>query len=88
MREYVLDGWEFKNREDSFEYIKEVLELPDYFGSNLDALWDVLSDMKELKIRIINARQIPGNLKSYGLKMLDVFGDVNGIRGIVVEIVW
>lgn len=88
MKEYILNGSEFNSRDDAFEYIKEVLELPEYFGNNLDALWDVLSDMKELKIRIINARQIPRNLKSYGLKMLDVFGDVNGIRGIVVEIVW
>lgn len=88
MNEYILDGFEFKNREDAFKYIKEVMELPEYFGNNLDALWDVLEDFKDIKIKIVNARQIPRNLKSYGLKVLDIFGDVNGNRGIEVEIFW
>lgn len=36
------------------EYLKELLDFPDYYGNNLDALYDCLCDMEaniELEIR-------------------------------------
>lgn len=36
-----------------YDYLKEVFNFPDYFGNNLDALYDCLSDHDDLLIRII-----------------------------------
>ncbi|NLW43507.1 MAG: barstar family protein [Tissierellia bacterium] len=88
MKTYILDGYQFKTRNDSFEYLNSVFQFPDYFGKNLDSLWDVLSDLEDVRIEIIDARQIPKYLQGYGLKILDIFGDINGYRGIEVEMFW
>lgn len=88
MKTFILDGYQFKTRNDAFEYLNSVFQFPDYFGKNLDSLWDVLSDLKDTRIEIINARQIPKHLQGYGLKILDTFGDLNGYRGVEVEMLW
>ena len=50
MNEIVLYGEEMK--ENPHEYIKEKLDFPDYYGENLDALFDCLTEMDN-KIIII-----------------------------------
>ena len=50
MNEVVLYGEEMK--ENPHEYIKEKLDFPDYYGENLDALFDCLTEMDN-KIIII-----------------------------------
>ena len=50
MNEIVLYGEEMK--ENPHEYIKEKLDFPDYYGENLDALYDCLCELPE-KIIII-----------------------------------
>lgn len=44
MRELTLDGSRIHSREDFYHSLGEQLELPDYFGDNLDALHDVLEE--------------------------------------------
>lgn len=36
--------------EEGYEYLKEVFMLPDYFGNNLDALYDSLTDRNSLTV--------------------------------------
>lgn len=43
MNEIVLFGEDMK--EDPHKYIKETLDFPDYYGENLDALFDCLSEV-------------------------------------------
>lgn len=50
MNEVVLYGEEMQ--ENPHEYIKEKLDFPDYYGGNLDALFDCLSELSD-KIIII-----------------------------------
>ena len=52
----------FKTRETAHTYLKEILRLPDYYGRNLDALYDcvIASD---------------GYLGEYGKTMIAVFHD-------------
>jgi ribonuclease inhibitor len=50
MNEIVLYGKEMK--ENPHEYIKEKLDFPDYYGENLDALFDCLGELSN-KIIII-----------------------------------
>ena len=35
----------FKTRETAHTYLKEILHLPDYYGRNLDALYDCLCEI-------------------------------------------
>lgn len=67
--EIILNGEKLKEKEEAHEYLKEMLKLPEYYGRNLDALSDCLTDCgKELKITILNYK----NLDSYGAKILKV----------------
>lgn len=43
VRRYVLEGRRIWSLEDLYDEIGRALPLPDHFGRNLDALWDVLS---------------------------------------------
>ena len=47
--EIVLDAKRFKGRTRAHAYLKEALRLPDYYGKNLDALYDCLGDIGEEK---------------------------------------
>lgn len=85
---YLIDGNYFVSKENGYDYLVEVLDLPDYFGYNLDALWDELSFKGDLEIEIINGRKIFKNLGEYGIKILDVFGDLNEIEGNNIRILW
>lgn len=85
---YLIDGNYFVSREDGYDYLVEVFNFPDYFGHNLDALWDILSFEKDLEIEILHGRMILKNLGEYGIRILDVFGDLNEIDGNAVKIYW
>lgn len=50
MNEIVLYGEEME--ENPHEYIKEKLDFPDYYGENLDALFDCLTEMNRKTIII------------------------------------
>lgn len=43
----VIRENDFKRKKDAMEFIAENLEFPDYFGGNLDALFDCLIDIEE-----------------------------------------
>ena len=43
--EYIIDLKNVKSKEDAHKIIKEKLDFPDYYGANLDALNDALSEL-------------------------------------------
>lgn len=88
MEKYILDGKYFTDKEKTYDYLKEVFSFPNYFGKNLDGLWDSLSGMDNLYLLIRNARMIPRNLGDYGLLILDVFGDLQEQDGFEINILW
>ena len=47
MRTVHLDGWLIEDQATCLAAIAEALAFPDYFGMNLDALWDSLADVDE-----------------------------------------
>ncbi len=53
IREVVLNNHDFETKKDLLHYIGEALAFPEYYGANLDALADCLSEVEEpVRIRI------------------------------------
>jgi ribonuclease inhibitor len=77
MKEINLNGHKMLDKTSTHSYLKEKLMLPDYYGENLDALWDCLStDFSQKKIIISNAVAIIENLGSYGQSLIELFQEV------------
>ena len=57
--EIIIDGLKIKSEDDFHYIIAKELDIPDWYGKNLDALWDVLTGMaiRPLKITWINSKQ-------------------------------
>lgn len=53
MKKVIINGEEFSNIGEFHKYIKVKLELPDYYGENLDALWDCLTGFIDLPLLLI-----------------------------------
>ena len=50
----TIDGLSIKKKEDFYENIKKELNAPQYFGNNLDALYDLLTEQPDiLQIKFI-----------------------------------
>lgn len=74
----ILDGNYMKSREKAHAYLKKKLDLPDYYGENLDALWDILTSSSEkIDIKFINEDRAIGYLKDYGRSLSDLFKDLS-----------
>ena len=74
--EIVLDAKRFKGRSRAHAYLKEALQLPDYYGKNLDALYDCLGDIGEETVIVVpEVIQKKEYLGEYGKTMLRVFKD-------------
>lgn len=70
MRICVLDGGEIENREMLHKILKECLDLPDWYGENLDALHDCLTDLTEdIKIVIQNRAFLEYSLGNYAVSL-------------------
>lgn len=53
MQTIVLQGEMFQEKELAHAYVKEMLHLPEYYGKNLDALYDCLTGFCDIEIIII-----------------------------------
>lgn len=60
-----LDGKLIKK--DGHDYLKEALNFPDYYGKNLDALYDCLTEIS-CEIELINSEEVEEDI-------LDTFYD-------------
>jgi ribonuclease inhibitor len=71
-----LDGNVLKSKEELHSTISWQLELPDYYGHNLDALWDMLSTWsKPLSIEVTHAEQFIANLGDYADALFGLLHD-------------
>ena len=52
MKQIILDGNILADAAQAHDYLKEMLEFPEYYGKNLDALHDCLTDLEDVEITI------------------------------------
>lgn len=84
--EVILKGDEIKSVSDFHAKIKELLELPEYYGENLDALWDCLTGWVETPLTLIwkDFNLSKESLGEYAEKIFNLFQDaqkeVNGLK--------
>ncbi len=69
MKQVILDGSILADAAKVHDYLKEMLELPEYYGKNLDALYDCLTDLEGAEIII----QLPKEDGAIFQKVLRVF---------------
>ena len=81
--EIQLDFNHIENKEQLHKYLKQSLKLPDYYGSNLDALHDCLTEKRSIeKISIVHFDSLESKLEDYAGILIQVFTDA----GITVNI--
>ena len=69
-------------------YFKEVFRLPDYYGHNMDALWDCLSCCYDENTTIVlkNLSALPKEMSPSVDIMLELFRDLHEEDGVIIEI--
>ena len=74
MRHYTINFKDIYTKGALHDLLSEQLELPEYYGRNLDALMDCLTDMREdTEIEMIGLSSLMDNLMEYAGNMLTVF---------------
>lgn len=71
------------------EYLKDVFELPVYYGKNMDALWDCLHCYYDNTTTIIlkNIEALPRDMNASVETMLELFRDLEKEDGVVLQII-
>ena len=75
----TIDGLSIKKKEDFYANIKTELNVPEYFGNNLDALYDLLTeqpDILQMKFLHYNMMQIQLG-RSFCQQLLKVLQDAD-----------
>ena len=66
-----INGLYIEDKRDFYQTIGDQMDLPDYFGSNLDALYDVISESdQELTVEFIHYEDLEDHLGSRFLRRL------------------
>lgn len=72
----VLDGQKITSREDLHKQMEAVLDFPEWYGGNLDALYDCLTDlMEETDIHILHKDALADTLGDYTERLLRILKD-------------
>jgi ribonuclease inhibitor len=75
IRQCTLDGKTIRSLDDLYDQLSIPLSLPEHFGRNLDALWDVLSTDVEGSFKIVwkhtgDSRKLMGKDFDRAVKLL------------------
>ena len=74
MKKAILDLTDCKYLSEMHERIKNSLDFPDYYGKNLDALWDCINcDCDVNFVEIIGSETISNELKPIFEKIINIF---------------
>ena len=72
----LIDGAAVATRDELHDALKRQLALPDWYGRNLDALYDCLTDIREdTEIRLVHADELSACLGAYAGVLQTVLRD-------------
>lgn len=80
MKEFVFDFDRIGTEQDFYKIAAQQLHLPEYFGNNLDALWDVLTGGIDLPVNIRFTNLTLGQLETFD-RIIQVFEDAQNELG-------
>ena len=72
--EYIIHGENMTARRPAHEEIASAMRFPEYYGYNLDALYDMLTQTKG-HARLVNVGKMLSHLEGYGVSILKAFYD-------------
>ncbi|WP_027633744.1 barstar family protein [Clostridium hydrogeniformans] len=82
MKVIILDGSKLTSKEVFHKTIKNQLNFPSYYGENLDALWDCLTEITHpIKITWNNFYDSEKFLGDYCDKILNIFLEASNYHG-------
>ena len=65
MEEKIIDCTKIHNQEDLHEIFRQILRFPEWYGCNLDALYDCLTEISG-KVRLLDWEVAEERLGAYG----------------------
>ena len=77
VKNIAIDCRRLRERETAHKYLEEALELPAYYGHNLDALYDCLTGLGECRIILSGAEKLEQS-GGYGARILRTIRDAAG----------
>ena len=54
----VLDAMRLQSKDEAHKYLRDALNFPEYYGGNLDALHDCLTEIDGAAIEFVNADKV------------------------------
>ena len=72
---YIIDFTKVEYYSDVHKIIAEALDFPEYYGGNMSALWDSLTDMlgRPINIKMLGFDKLQEKFKSIADKILKLF---------------
>ena len=71
MTNYTINGNAMTDRGQAHDELARALEFPAYYGRNLDALWDLATELAG-EVTLENTAQMLNSLGTYGCQLLEV----------------
>ncbi|MDO4680509.1 MAG: barstar family protein [Aerococcus sp.] len=71
----VINGEQIHTKRELHEALVAVLSLPAYYGKNLDALYDVLTTLEPVTLRVVHAAALTTHLDNYAYGFQRVLKD-------------
>jgi ribonuclease inhibitor len=73
MKNCIIDGAQITDRRELHRILVEELDFPEWYGNNLDALYDCLTDEREeVQIAILHEEELKQRLGTYAQRFLTV----------------
>ncbi|MBQ7154780.1 MAG: barstar family protein [Synergistaceae bacterium] len=68
----TLDALRLQDKEEAHKYLRSALNFPEYYGGNLDALHDCLTELDDVVVEFVNTDKVSDN---YFTRVMAVFKD-------------